>query len=769
VPPDNDLAVAATGPNARGPMAMSDANAFRRPGFEAGHAAISFNDRSFLRELLRTIVRHKLAIGILVLAINVAAIGAALVLEPRYTATAVVIIDRPPPDPVREQTAVNPSNPDASDVESESTVLMSRDVAKEVVESLGLYAKPQHLAWHWRTACAIASLERCTQEGKAPSLNKRIDSFLAALSIRQSGRSRAIEISYTSDEPGTAKAAVTLLLDKYQQFEAEQKSDVLKRTAHWLEDREREMHDTVVAAERKVEEFRARTGLTQSVVDGRSSTVTEQQLANANNQWSQAKTRLAAAQAREEQLKRAIAVGDRGVLRLTDEPVLVSLTENLNQLDNRRTGLVQHYGNRYPDVIAINAQLKELRDKVKAERERALHAAHDEILNTQRETDLLGQNLAELKERSQQLGDSEVQLRALQREADASRSLYEHFLMRAKEAAERAAIVLPAARVVSQATLPDHPSFPSMPRFIAGGLALSAVCALALGLLLEQLAMGYGDLAAMRRELALPLLAVVPYVSKLRHGERAGRYILEHPMSRAGEAIRALGSAVVLAGGGSEAQPSAVMITSATAEEGKSTTSVWLACSAAQSGQNVLLIDGDHRNPSVAKAFGRGSSVGLSEWLNGQVEFSQIIRRDAESNVYFVAAGAPMARNYGASQLFKLRRLIQSLKATYDLIIIDTPPLLAMADALALSHVVDHTIMVCRWQRTHRGAVLGGLRQLREAGAMPTGVVLSMVDTNRMALYSDEYSRRSLRSIGKYYRDDAAPGPGRLAEADGKP
>jgi polysaccharide biosynthesis transport protein len=759
VSPDNHLPSAFPGPD---PRVTSVGREFDG---DAEYAAINFDGRSFLRDLLRSMSRHKLGIAVLVLAINAAAIGATIVLAPRYTATGVVMIDRPPPDPVGEQRPVNPANPDASDVESESNVLMSRDIAKEVVQSLGLYAAPQHLAWYWRAACAIVSLDRCAEDGQPLSLTERIDAFLSALSIRQSGHSRAIDVSYSAADPETAKAAVTALLQTYQQFDAEQKGEVLKRTASWLEDREREMHDNVVVAERKVEDFRARSGLTQSLVDGRTSTVTEQQLASANNQWSQAQTRLAAAQAREEQLKHAIAVGDRGVLRLTDEPVLVSLTERLNELDNTRAGLTQQYGRRYPSVIALNDQIKEVQGKVKAERGRALQAAHEDIVNTQRETDLLGKNLAELKARSQQLGDSAVQLRALEREADASRSVYENFLLRSKQAAERAAIVLPATRIVSQATLPDRPSFPNVPRFVAGGLALSVAGALALALLLEHFALGYGDLAAVRRELALPLLAVVPFVADLR-GRRPSRYFLEHPMSRAGEAIRSLGSAVVLAGGGSDAQPSALMITSATAEEGKSTTSVWLACSAAQSGQKVLLIDGDHRNPSIARGFGCGNAPGLSDWLNGQVEFAQIVRRDAESNVDFVTPGMPTAQTYGAAQLFNLRRLIRCLKQTYNLIIIDTPPLLAMSDALALSHVVDQTVLVCRWQQTNRGAVVGGLRRLRDAGVLPMGVVLSMVDVGRIALYSDEYSRRSLRSIDKYYRSDAAPAPARLAEAD---
>src|SRR6185312_4330979 len=112
----------------------------------------------------------------------------------------------------------------------------------------------QHLAWYWRAACAIVNLDRCAEDGQPLSLTERIDAFLSALSIRQSGHSRAIDVSYSAADPETAKAAVTALLQTYQQFDAEQKGEVLKRTASWLEDREREMHDNVVVAERKVED-----------------------------------------------------------------------------------------------------------------------------------------------------------------------------------------------------------------------------------------------------------------------------------------------------------------------------------------------------------------------------------------------------------------------------------------------------------------------------------------------------------------------------------
>jgi capsular exopolysaccharide synthesis family protein len=190
-------------------------------------------------------------------------------------------------------------------------------------------------------------------------------------------------------------------------------------------------------------------------------------------------------------------------------------------------------------------------------------------------------------------------------------------------------------------------------------------------------------------------------------------------------------------------------VTSASPEEGKSTLAVWLAITARQGDQKVLLIDGDHRRGGLMSK--DRVQLGFTDLLDGRASLADVIQTDPETKIDFISAGDAMSRPFNASDIARLRGLMAGFKNSYNLVILDSPPLLAMTDALVHGSVVDQTVFVCRWQQTSRQAVTACLDRLRSYGARIPGIVVSMVDQNSTMAFGGDYSRREMKLISRAY------------------
>jgi capsular exopolysaccharide synthesis family protein len=197
--------------------------------------------------------------------------------------------------------------------------------------------------------------------------------------------------------------------------------------------------------------------------------------------------------------------------------------------------------------------------------------------------------------------------------------------------------------------------------------------------------------------------------------------------------------------------PRSLLVTSASAEEGKTTLAVWLALTISLGGQKVLVVDGDHRRGSLMRHMSGSTKLGMTDLLAGRATLADVIQTDPDTKVDFIAAGPPMAHSFGTGDIMRLRAILATLKTSYGLIIVDSPPLLAMTDGLVHASIVDQTIFVCRWQSTSRRAVIGCIERLRAYGAQLPGVVISMVDQKSTLALGDDYSRREMKLINKLY------------------
>jgi polysaccharide biosynthesis transport protein len=231
----------------------------------------------------------------------------------------------------------------------------------------------------------------------------------------------------------------------------------------------------------------------------------------------------------------------------------------------------------------------------------------------------------------------------------------------------------------------------------------------------------------------IPLLGLSP---DLQTDELPRDLIIDQPVSSYAEAIRSIRTALRYSD--VDNPPKVIMITSSLPDEGKTTFAVSFARSGAKSGEKVLLIDCDLRRPSVGKIFGIEDDTGLITLFDekaSRANKSDAIKTDAPSGMHFIPVSSKTPNPQDLLGSKHMKALLDVMRERYDLIVLDTPPLLAVSDALVLSHYADATIFLCRWARTPRTVVIGALKSFRTIGTKLAGAVLTRVDMRSHSTY----------------------------------
>ncbi|MGH2991216.1 MAG: polysaccharide biosynthesis tyrosine autokinase, partial [Solirubrobacterales bacterium] len=349
-----------------------------------------------------------------------------------------------------------------------------------------------------------------------------------------------------------------------------------------------------------------------------------------------------------------------------------------------------------------------------------------------------------------QANTDEVTLRALEREAEASRALLETFLARSKETGSQEDLQQADATVLSRAGVPQSPSYPRRKLLLIAAAGGAGFLGLMLALGVEMLDHGFRSMEQIERQMGAPPLGLVPVIgglAKLRRDPDA--HILEKPGSAHAEAIRNLYTGLLLSGG--EQPPKTVLVASALPKEGKTSIALSLAHMLASTGHSVVLVDCDLRRPAAHKSFGVHFQPGLVEVLLGKTSLEEVLATDPRSGARLVPAGEPVPHPADLLGSPQMKRFLAGLAEGRDLVILDSPPVLAVSDARVLARMVDQTLFLVRWGNTRRERAITGWRQLAEAGGKVTGVALTLVDVRRHAQYGYSDSGAYYGQLKKYY------------------
>ena len=713
--------------------------------------------QAFIAECLSGINRHRWLFVATACLVTVLCIGIVALLPVRYTATASVVVAPISPDPLHSMPMREEGLVRDDEVVTQAALMTSRDLAVAIVGKFDVAAAPGPLNTLASKLCSwlllIDHLPAICETAPEVTLNEHVASFLTRLRATPVPRTRMIDLAYTDADPDVAAAALNALVEAYQKDQVARRAVDLSRTSNWISERAETLRRNWLQAEVVAGQFRTSSGLTPNVSrEGTSQPLVSQQMVSAAASLSAGQSELSAALARQEALRSAVSAPDkRSMVAMRDEPGLVSLANQLSTLQTQLDDMRAHFNRGYPGFSQVEAQIASLERQMSAETLRALHAIEVDVQIKRAATERMQRTLMALRLEAVGVNAKQVQANTLDDEARTARTVFETFLARAKQLDDRASLLQSQIQFAAHAVSPDRPSFPDRHRMWLGGAVLGLATAAGAVWLREYLARGFSNISRIGGSLAVPFLCAIPTVRCRGAATALPHYVQLNPFSSASEAMRSLLTGLQVGRLPDKAPVRSVIVASATGQEGKTTTSIWLAATAARGGSKVLLIDGDHRRGLVKERLQGNKVMGFSNLVFGNAKLDDVLERHDGMEFDFIGSGGPVARPFGRNEIERLRKVVTGLETRYDLVIIDTPPLLALTDTLIYASVTSGTIFLCRWGRTGRTAVASCLDRLRAAEANILGIAVSMIDQKRLARFSDDLTPYDVRVMKRYY------------------
>lgn len=702
-----------------------------------------------VRELLRMLNRRKWQL-IGVTALVCALTGIVLVqLTPEYRASALVMLDTRKARVTNTTDVLTTGLIDVPAIQTEIEVLRSATLLGRVSDKLRLEVDPefgaappsmfggviqegkQYLAKWFPAETAAPVPVRNALDGPR---GRAVTALARSLTTSPRGRSYVIGISVDSSDPAKAKRIVDAITDFYLVDQLQAKLDANKRATEFFNERLEELKRNVESAERAVASFREKSGLTI----GKDATVTSQSLSELNSQLIQARAQRADRESRLIALQQAArnpaTLG--GVTEVLANPLISSLRAQEAEVARRVGDLNQRYGDSHPRMLQTRAEQGQIQGRIAQEVAKIISSLQGDAEAARSKEVELQSQVDALERRAGGQSQNEVELKQLDREAQSTRAVYEDFLKRFKELREQQDIQQPDARVLSAATLPVTPVFPRYGLTMIAALAVGLILGTVVILIIERLDGGFRTGDQVERATSKALVGMIPGLSRSTLGKlNPARFVIEKPASAYAESLRSAYTAITL--GTLDAPPKVILITSSLPNEGKSTFVCSLAGLTARSNpeKKIVVVDCDLRRSSVATTLNVPKPEGtIDEYLSGAKPLEQIIGRDEASGLYYITARSNTPNSAEILDSNAMRNFIQALSGQFDLVFLDTPPVMAVSDARITARLADYVIFLIRWEQTPRELAVNALKLLRDV-RKNVGVVLSQVNIRRHSKY----------------------------------
>lgn len=720
-------------------------------------------------------VRRRLSLMLAVFLLTFAAIAVlTFQLTPVYSATASVIVNTRDSRVIDIGAVISGMPADTAFLDTEVEILRSRALATKVVRRLDLMDDPDFNATlreptsSDRRFSQISSffsgltsfgggdeaVEEVVDEPTDPAAAAKsefedvVTAVADVFAINRVGSTYLIEITASNGDPEKAALLANTLSQVYLDNQLDTKYDATRRAQEWLDERVTQLREEVRIAESRVEAHRARTGL----LSAEGSTLTEQAIRDTNAQLLAARSELAENRARLQNVNNQITAGGGvdTIVEALNSPAINDLRRQQTQLIQRKAALLTRYGERHPEVQRVNNEEADLDRQINAELRRIVSSLEQDVLISREAVNSLQAQLNAYKSELTGNNQDAVELAELQRDADASRTLYEEFLNRFKETTQLDGITESDAVINSEAAVPRVPSFPNIPLNLALGFMLGLALAGMTGLVTELMDNYISSPEEAEQASGVPYIGQIPLMPSSAKKMNPAEYLVEKPHTGFAESFRNLRASIMFADIDKAAKTVAVV--SSLPDEGKTSLTYCLGRMAAMSGTKTIIIDGDLRRRQLTEVSGMDPEAGLLEYLFGEARLSDAVVTDEKTGLDIL----PLTdRKHTPRDVFGSRAfdaLMNMLQQTYDLIVIDTGPVLLMAETRVVTSKVDQVVVACRWRKTPRGTVKDTMKVLRDFRANVAGVVLTFVDLRKRA--HSAYNSSNYRAYAKYYSAD---------------
>jgi succinoglycan biosynthesis transport protein ExoP len=714
-------------------------------GFLIDADAKGTNNDISLMEIWRVIRGRKAAV-LSCLAVAIAFGVIYCILAPRrYEATTRVVINGENSNPLGIAMADMPiPMQDISLVqETQVRVLQSDTVAWDVIQQLRLDRRREFAQ---KDASSLDSLD-----GVTPVFRQHLlAAFHQRLKVRSLPKTQIVDVSFRSVDPKLAADVVNAVAKAYVERNFRTRFNSTTQASDWLA---RQLDDLKAKVESKQDEFiefQKKTGIvgtdeTHSIIISR--------LDEFNKD-------LATAQAdrivREARYRQALGAGPDVIMELAPSTASQILRGQEAELNSELARLTAKYGNSYPKVMQLRTQLAQLNTALEAETKNVRDRLETEYLTSARAEHMASAEVERQKQEANSLNEASIHYLILKRELEGSRDLYEDLQKKLKEAGIVAGLKSTNVNVVDAAEIPVSPSEPRVPLTLTLTTFLGGICGIGLAFGMENLDTTIRDPKAAESLVELPVLGVVPHMSFPRRKTRGtldlteANRALHEPQSGFAESFRILRSTLLISTAGKP--PQVVVVTSPLPGEGKTVTATNVALAFAQTGKRVLLVDGDMRRGPIETRLNLPPSEGLSRCIAGAIEAGEAVVPHPEMpNFDILPAGERPAAPAELLDSDRMRQLIIEWRKKYDHIVIDTPPVLGLSDALVLATMADVVLLVARYGVTGRQSLSRARDSLERVDVRPLGLVFNDLDINsgRYHDYFGYYGRRYSRYYGE--------------------
>ena len=684
---------------------------------------------------LQAALRYKWFILIFASAVTALAGFAIKQLPVSYTASASIMVDA---RKLRVTDGASVMTDPALDIEQLHTVmeqLRSPRVADDVVQKLGLQHNPLFCAKTSFLDRLQASINQLAGRPAAAApaacdmtAAEATDKLLSVVSSSNDGKSYIIKVSA---DASTAELATQIANGYAQAFVVEQRrqvSDTTDQASAWLTTYLATLRQQVQAADAAVENFQRQNQLTPL---RQGETVMTQRLGDLNGQLGEVTGQLAE---RESALRQAQTSGSQisaSSPAVLASPIIQGLIQRQADLQAQQAELSARFGDNYPSVQAANGQLARLRAAIRTEVGKVSAGLTEEVAAlTARKAQLTSQ-VQSLQGETGVQGGANVRLQSLQREAESERKLYESLQTRLHEVDAEQHMQWPESNVVVAARPPLVPSFPRFKMMITGVFLVAVGIGAAIAFALSMLARTFRDVEQVEGETGVRVLGLFPQPPRRA---TAREMVTARPASLEAETVHY--TLANLIRGRDAMRPSGggwvVMVTSAMPGEGKSSLAAALGQAAVRIGLSAALLEGDVRADAPRGRRGEPEIVAplsAGDETPGQT-VSKVVDRSFLHILPLRSLIPGVQRLTGSADI---ATVIRNLQAQYEMVIIDTPPVLAVPDALSLAPLVDDTVLVVDWRKTPRRLVMATVKVLMRANMEITGIVLSKVNLRQFA------------------------------------
>lgn len=696
------------------------------------------------------------AFAIVVLATTVYSFTA----TPIYEGRAQLLIEADNPNVINFQEVINEAQSRQDYYQTQYRLLQSRSLAKATIDKLNLWKNPEFGAETRGNSRGVLGGTVTSVSGwfgepkpiELPSASESaeqqpvITAFLERLTVSPVRNSRLVEVAFRSTDAKTAASVVNAVADAYINQNLDFRFTSTKEATSFLSEQIAEQRKRVEASELALQKYREQNDALG--LDDKQDIVV-QKLADLNAAVTKAKTLRLEKEALYNQLRNI--QGDSAALdtfpAILSNQFIQQQKQELATLQRTYASMGEKLGERHPDMIKVRSQIELTQTRLQGEIGKEVQSVRNQYLAAQSQENSLVAALDQQKQEALRMNRKGIEYGVLERDAESNRQIYDSLLKRANETGVSGELKTSNIRIVDRAEIPRSPVSPRR----ALNVLLSMIGGLFIGIGLVFFFDYLDNRIKMPEEIAhylgMPSLGMIPVAPT--QGKSADPMI-DGDVPIFSEAFRGLRTNVLFSSAAQGMQ--SIVVTSTGPGEGKSVVTANLAIALAKAGQRVLLIDADLRRPRVHQIFGRKQEPGLSNLMIGASKASDVVQQVRVPNLWVLTAGKippNPAEMLGAK---RFNDFLKSLSNHFDWVLIDSPPVMAVADACVIAHRTSGVLFVIASDSTSRHAAKQAVDQLVQARARIVGGVLNRVDLEKNPYY---YSKYYKKEYTQYYTKSA--------------